>query len=184
MPSPTLFRTQKVLPTPIGRKHLIGSSPLTFSPSMILTYLLFFIAPLAVAPPLTSLLLFSLLPYLAPGRCFRTWVLINYQFYKPSLFRPNNRLPFLNIQKACLDDFAFYFNSHCSSAEEYSSLFLSFAAVLFTSLTLNAFLRIWCSGQTVLFLSFLARTALMYLLTALSAALKPLFLFSMPKFFR
>ena len=32
----------------------------------------------------------------------------------------------------------FYFDSHCPSAEEYSSLFLSCAAALFTSLTLNA----------------------------------------------
>ena len=41
-----------------------------------------------------------------------------------------------NFQKACWDDFAFYFDSHCSSAEEYSSRSLSSAA-LFTSLTLN-----------------------------------------------
>ena len=32
----------------------------------------------------------------------------------------------------------FYFDSHCPSAEEYSSLSLSSAAALFTSLTLNA----------------------------------------------
>ena len=74
-------RTQKVPPTPVERKHLIGPSPLASSPSMTLTYLLFFIAPLAVAPTLTSPLLCSLSPHLAPGRCFRTWVLISYQFY-------------------------------------------------------------------------------------------------------
>ena len=34
------------------------------------------------------------------------------------------------------DDFAYYFDSHCPSAEEYSSL--SSVAALFTSLTLNA----------------------------------------------
>ena len=51
----TASRTQKVLPTAVGRQHSIGSSPLTSSPSMTLTYLLFPIAPLAVAPPLTSL---------------------------------------------------------------------------------------------------------------------------------
>ena len=67
--------TRKVLPTPLGRKYLIGSSPLTSLPSMTLTYLLFYIAPL------TFLLLPSLSPYLAPGRCFKTWVLITYQFY-------------------------------------------------------------------------------------------------------
>ena len=50
-------------------------------PSMTLIYLFLFIAPLAVAPTLISPLLFSLSPYLAPGRCFRTYVLITYQFY-------------------------------------------------------------------------------------------------------
>ena len=44
--------TQKVLPTPVGRRYSIGSSPLTSS--MTLIYLLFFIAPLAVATILTS----------------------------------------------------------------------------------------------------------------------------------
>ena len=53
-------RTQKVLPTPVGRKHSIGSSSLTSSLSMNLTYLLYFIAPLAVTFPLTSPLLFYL----------------------------------------------------------------------------------------------------------------------------
>ena len=82
------------------------------------------------------------------------------------VFRPNERLPSLNFRKARWNDFAFYFGSHCPSAEEYSSLFLSFAAVLFTSLTLNALLTIWCSGQTALFLFLLAKTALAYLPTA------------------
>ena len=54
-------RTQKVLPTLVERKHSIGSSLLTSSSSMTLTYLLIFIAPLAVAPLLTSLLLPPLL---------------------------------------------------------------------------------------------------------------------------
>ena len=39
---------------------------------------------------------------------------------------------------SCWDDFAFYFDSHCPSAEEYSSLPLSSATALFTSLALNA----------------------------------------------
>ena len=78
------------------------------------------------------------------------------------VFRPNECLPFLNFRKARQDDFAFYFDSHCLSAEEYSSLFLSFVAVLFTSLTLNALFTIWCSGQTALFLSLLAKTAVAY----------------------
>ena len=93
------------------------------------------------------------------------------------VFRHNKRLLSLNFQKARWDDFAFCFNSHRFSAEEYSSLFLSFAAVLFASLTLNALLTIWCFGQTALFLFFLAKTALAYLPTAHSVALRPLFPF-------
>ena len=52
------------------------------------------------------------------------------------VFRPNERPPSFNFQKARWDGFASYFDSHCPSAEEYSSL--SSAAALFTSLTLNA----------------------------------------------
>ena len=54
------------------------------------------------------------------------------------VFRPNERPPSFNFQKACWDGFASCFDSHCPSAEEYSSLSLSSAAALFTSLTLNA----------------------------------------------
>ena len=54
------------------------------------------------------------------------------------VFRPNERPPSINFQKAHWDGFAFYFDSHCPSAEEYSSLSLSSAAALFTCLTLNA----------------------------------------------
>ena len=53
------------------------------------------------------------------------------------VFRPNERPPSFNFQKALWDGFASYFDSHCPSAEEYSSLSLSSAAALFTSLTLN-----------------------------------------------
>ena len=52
------------------------------------------------------------------------------------VLRPNERLPSFNFQKACWDDFASYIDSHCPSAEEYSSL--SSAAALFTFLALNA----------------------------------------------
>ena len=93
------------------------------------------------------------------------------------VFRPNERLPSVNFRKAPWNDFAFYFDCHCPSAEEYSSLFLSFAAVFFTSLTLNALLTMWCSGQTALFFSLLAKTALAYLPTALSVTLRPHFSF-------
>ena len=54
------------------------------------------------------------------------------------VFRPNERPPCFNFQKARWDGFASYFDSHCPSAEEYSSLSLSSAAALFTSLALNA----------------------------------------------
>ena len=53
-------------------------------------------------------------------------------------YRPNERSPSSNFQKARWDDFASYFDSHCPSAEEYSFLPLSSAAALFTSLALNA----------------------------------------------
>ena len=81
----TGFGTQKVLPTPVGRKYSTGSSPQTSSPSMTLTRPPFSIAPLAVAPRLTSPLLLLLLLFLAPGRCYRTWVLTTYQFFYLSL---------------------------------------------------------------------------------------------------
>ena len=48
------------------------------------------------------------------------------------IFRPNERISFFNFQKARWDDFAFYFDSHCLSAEEYSSLF--FPLPLFLSI--------------------------------------------------
>ena len=54
------------------------------------------------------------------------------------VFRPNERPPSVHFQKARWDGFASYFDSHCPSAEEYSSLSLSSAAALFTPLTLNA----------------------------------------------
>ena len=95
------------------------------------------------------------------------------------VFRPNERLPSLNFRKARQDDFAFDFDSCCPSAEEYSSLFLSFAVVLFTSLTLNT---IWCSGETALFLSLLAKTGLAYLPTALSVASRPPFSFQQAQY--
>ena len=55
-----------------------------------------------------------------------------------SVFRPNERPPSFNFQKAHWDDFASYFDYYSPSAEEYSFLSLSSAAALFTSLALNA----------------------------------------------
>ena len=54
------------------------------------------------------------------------------------VFCPNERSPSFNFQKARWDGFASYIDSHCPSAKEYSSLSLSSAATLFTSLALNA----------------------------------------------
>ena len=69
------------IPTPAGRKYSTGSSLLISFRSMTLTHPPFSIAPLAVDPLLPSPLLLLLLPFLAPGRCFRTWVLTIYQFF-------------------------------------------------------------------------------------------------------
>ena len=98
--------TQEARPTPEGRKYLTGSSLLTSSPSMTLTHPLFSIAPLAVAPLLTSPLLLLLLPFFAPGRCYRTWVLTIYQFFYPSLslsgLAPQRASPFLQLSESSL----------------------------------------------------------------------------------
>ena len=83
MPSPPL-RLKRYF-RPRGEKYLIGSSLLTFSPSMTLTHPSFSIAPLAVAPLWTSPLLLLLLPFLAPGRCYRNWALTIYQSFYLSL---------------------------------------------------------------------------------------------------
>ena len=95
--------TPEVLPTPTGKKYSTGSSPMTSSPSMTLTHPPFYIANLAVAPSLTSSLLPLLLPFLAPGRCFRTWILTTYQFFYLSSslrsFAPKSVPPPLTFRK-------------------------------------------------------------------------------------
>ena len=95
--------TQKVLLTPEERKHSIGPSLLTSFPSMTLTYLLFSIAPLAVDPLLTSL-------SLPPPALSCSWegfqnlgsdhlpILLTISF--GPIFRPNERPPSFNFQKA------------------------------------------------------------------------------------
>ena len=81
--------TQEVLLTPVGTKYLTGSS-------LLISFLLISLThpPFSIAPLLTSPLLPLLLPFLAPGRCFRTWVLTTYQFFYLSLslrsFAPTN----------------------------------------------------------------------------------------------
>ena len=66
---------------PMVKKYSIESSlPASF---LLMTSIpqLVSIAPLAANPLLTYPLLSFLLPFLAPGRCFRTWALIIHQFY-------------------------------------------------------------------------------------------------------
>ena len=93
---------------------------------MTLTTQFFFIAP-----SLTSLRP-SLWLFLTFGRCFKTWILIISQYFLIVSLCPDAQPCSFNFQKTCWNDF----NSHCSLAEEYSSL--SFAATLFTSLAQNA----------------------------------------------
>ena len=100
-----LFGTQESLLTPAGRKYSTGSSLLTPSPSITLTHPPFSIAPLAVASLLTSPFPPLLLSFLAPGRCFRTLVVITYQFFYLSLslqsFAPTGA-PFLQFSESLL----------------------------------------------------------------------------------
>ena len=101
--------------------HSIGSPHLTPPPSIALTYLLFFIAPLAVVPTLTSPLLFSLVlscSWEVLWNLCSNHLPILITFPLTLVFLPNERLLFLNFRKGRQDDFAFYFDSHCPSAEE------------------------------------------------------------------
>ena len=136
----TLSGTPELLPTPAGRKYSTGSYPLTSSHSMTLTHPPFSITPLAVTPFLTSPFPPLLLPFPAHGRCYRTLVLTTYQFFCLSLslrFFAPTIVPIPSIFRK-LAGMGLYLDSHCPSAEEYSSLSLSSAAALFTSLALNA----------------------------------------------
>ena len=134
--------TQEVLPNPAGRKYSTESSPLTYSPSMTLTHPLFSIAPLAVAPLLTSPLFLLLLPFLAPGRCFRTWVLTTYQTFYPSLslfgLSPQRASPFLQLSESSLGWLCLLLWLSLSFCRGILVSSLSSAAALFTSLALNA----------------------------------------------
>ena len=109
---------------------------------MTLTYLLFSIAPLAVAPPPPDI---SFARSLALSCSWKVLQDLGFDhlpilltFPLSPVFCSNQRPPSLNFQKARWDEFAFYFDFHCPSAEEYSSLFLFSTAAFFTSLTLNA----------------------------------------------
>ena len=94
-------------------------------PSMTLTYLLFCIAPLTVA-------FFLTFPLLPPLLASCSWEVLQDlgSDHLPILLiiplslvvYPNKRSPSFNFQKARWDDFAYYIDSHCPSAEEYLSL--------------------------------------------------------------
>ena len=68
--------TQEVLSTFAGKRYSTGSSLLTSSSLITLTHSPFSIPSLLISPLLSLLFLF-----LAPGWCFRTWVLTTYQFF-------------------------------------------------------------------------------------------------------
>ena len=133
--------TQEVLLTPAGRKYLTGSSLLTSSLSMTLTHPLFYIAPLAVAPFLTFPLLPLRLPFLAHGRCFRTWVLTTSQFFYLSLslrfFAPTSVL-LPSIFRKLAGMILLPTLTPTVLLQRNTRLSLSSAAALFTSLAMNA----------------------------------------------
>ena len=127
--------TQKVLQNPMERKYPISSPPISFL-SMTLTRQL--------SPSPFWQLLLSDISFLCS--CF-WYVLQDLSFNHLSilltlplspLFRFRVRSPSFNFLKASWNKFAFYFDSRCPPAEEYSTLSLSSGATLFTSLTLNA----------------------------------------------
>ena len=95
--------------------------------------------------------------------------------------RPLTRSCFLLLALGRLFLFALPFLLGICLSSQWSSSFplhaLSLTKVrLLPTLTFSS-LMIWCSGQTALFLFLLARAALVYLPTALSVALRPLFPF-------
>ena len=135
----TLSGTQKVLPTPVGRKYSTGSSDLLPLNDPDIPTLLHCSSDSCSYPDIfftSSSLAFSwsweVLEDLASDH-----LPIILSVPLSSVFRPNEYPSSFNFQKACWDYFAFYFDSHCPSADEYSSLSLSSAAALFTSLALN-----------------------------------------------
>ena len=104
---------------PRGKEVLDWIISFDFFHSITLTHQFFSIVPLAVAALLTSLLLPSLLQYVAPGKCFGTCLPIVLTVSYSPVFRPNERTPSFNFQKARWDHFAFHFDSHCPSAKNF-----------------------------------------------------------------
>ena len=96
---------------------------------MILTYLLFSMAPLLTSSLLPPLLFFG-------GASEPGFSSLTNSTNCPSSTPAN--APLASIFRKLAGMTAFYFDSHCSSAEEYLSFSLSSATTLFTSLILNA----------------------------------------------
>ena len=69
-------------------------------------------------------------------------ILLTVTFYL--LFCFNIRPSFFNFQRACWDDSAFYFDSHCSSAEKYSSLSLFLCCCSLALNVANIFISFGC----------------------------------------
>ena len=134
--------TQEVLPTPAGRQYSTGSFLLTSSPlNDPNTPTLFrrsFGSRSSPDIPFASSTLACLCSWEVLQDLGSDHLPILLSIPLSPVFRPNERPPSFNFQKARWDDFASYFDSHCPSAEEYSSLSLFSAAALFTSLALNA----------------------------------------------
>ena len=132
---------QEVIPTPVGRKYSTRPSPLTSSLSMILRYQPLYIAPLAVAPPLTFPLLPPLLLFPASRRCFRIWDLITYQFFYLSLFLRSfaqTSIPLLSIFEKLAGITLPSTLTLTVLMQRNTRLFLFPLPLLFTSLALNA----------------------------------------------
>ena len=151
MPS-TPPRLKKVFLTPMRRKYSIRSSPLTSFPLMTLIYLLFSIAPLAVAPPLTSPLLSPLSLCLILGGATRPgFKSPTNSTNLPSFYglSPQQTSSFLQIFRKLVEMTLFFTltltvflqrNTRLTLLSillPYSSLSSSYTAALFTSLTPN-----------------------------------------------
>ena len=138
----TLSGTQEVLPSPAGRKYSTGSFLLTSSslndpdtPTLLHRSSGSRSSPdISFAP--SSLALSCSWEVLQNLGSDHLPILLSIPL-SPT-YRPNELPPSFNFQKARSDGFASYFDFHCPSEEEYSSLSFSSAAPLFTFLALNA----------------------------------------------
>ena len=97
----------------------------------------FFIPPLAIARLLKSSLLLSFLILRGASELGFFCLPVLKSVLLTPLFHPNKRPPSFSFQKPRWDNFVFYFDSHCPSAKEYSSVSFSSAAAHSVALVLN-----------------------------------------------